>query len=148
MASNPLVPQGTLNKLRGSVSVIDLPQLNVTSSFLGDDGISLSFEGDASAYLGTMTGAVPSPNPYQMATVTLHLLKTQVMSSQWKAQMESDTSIGDVSITTDASTLDGYYLSNCTIKGVQELTFAGKTPDYTVTVQGIYYINASLFDQQ
>jgi hypothetical protein len=143
---NPLVNQGVLNKLRGSVSVIDLPQLNATAPYLGEDGITLAFEGDASGYIGTMTGAVPSPNPYQMATVTLHLLKTQDLGNQWKLQQESDTTIGDVVVTTDAATLESYYLSNCTIKGVSELSLAGKDPGYVVTVQGTYYINSGLFN--
>lgn len=146
MASNPLVPQGVLNKLRGSALIISNPQLNVTAPYVGDDGISITFEGEASGYFGTMTGAVPSPNPYQIATSVLHLLKTQDLANQWKLQQENNTSIGDVVITTDAATLDTYYLTNCTIKGVNELSFAGKEPGFTVTIQGTYYINAGLFN--
>lgn len=146
--ANPLVFQGVLNKLVASALIIDFPQLNVTSSYLADDGISLAFEGEASAYLPTMTGAVPSPNPFQVATATIHLLKSQSLSDLWKTQMEANTTIGDVSITPDVQTGSGlsqYYLSNCTIKGVGELPFSGKSPDWTVTVQGTYYLNSSLF---
>lgn len=146
MAFNPNVPQGTLNKLRGSVSLVDHPELNVTASFLGDNGISISFEGEASGYMPTLTGAVPSPNPFQIGSVTMHLLKTQGLANQWKGQLETNTTIGDVSVTTDTVTLDTYYLTNCTIKGVTELTFNGKDAGYAVQVQGIYAINSSLFN--
>ena len=143
--ANQLTPLGTLNKLRGAVSVVDLPGLNVIQGNLGADGISISFEGEASGYLPQMTGSVPSPNPYQVATVTIHLLKTQTLSSLWRAQMELDTSIGDVSVVTDAVTLPDYDLVNCTIRGVGELNFAGSTADYGIVIQGTYYINSNLF---
>lgn len=144
--ANPLVAQGVLNKLRGSASVIDHPELNVTAPYLGEEGITLAFEGEASAYLPTMTGAVPSANPYQMVTATLHLLKTQQLGDLWKQQMESDTAIGDMVVKTDAATLSNYPLSNCTIKGVSELSFSGRDAGYVVTVQGVYYLNSSLFN--
>ena len=144
--TNPFVPQGVLNKLRASAQFIDNPDLNVIQSNLGVEGISLAFEGEASGYIATMTGAVPSPNPYQIATATIRLLKTQALSDAWKLQQETDTTIGDLSITGDAATLSDYYLSNCTIKGVSDLPFNGSTPEYVVTIQGTYYINAALFN--
>jgi hypothetical protein len=146
--ANPLVPQGTLNLLRSSVSLISFPQLNVISSYLAEGMVSISFEGEASGYIGTASGAVPSPNPYQIATVAMHLLRTQPLSSAWKLQQETTTTIGDVVVTGDASTLTSYYLNNCTIRGVAELTFNGKDPTYQVTLQGTYYINSNLWNLQ
>lgn len=143
--ANPLIPQGTLNLLRSSVSIISFPQLNVTASYLAEGMVSLAFEGEASMYIGTAAGAVPSPNPYQIATCTMHLLRTQPLASAWKLQQETTTTIGDISITGDATTLTSYYLNNCTIKGVAELTFNGKDPTFTVTLQGTYYINNNLW---
>jgi hypothetical protein len=144
--ANPLIYQGVLNKLRGSLSVILLPELNVTASYLGEDGISLAFEGEASAYLPTMTGAVPSPNPYQISTVSIALLRTQNLSAIWKAQMELNTTIGDVVVKTDTATLPNYSFLNCTIKGVGELAVNGRSPLYGIVLQGTYYINSTLFD--
>lgn len=146
MGTNPLVPQGQLNKIQASASVIDLPDLNVSASFLAAEGISLAFEGEASGYIGTMTGAVPSPNPYQMATAMLHILKTNGIAELWKEQQEDSTSIGDVSIVGDSTTLSDYYLTNCTIKGVGDLPFNGTTPAFVVTIVGTYIINSSLFN--
>ena len=142
---NPLVPQDVLSKLRGSVGLVQFPQLNVTAPFLGEEGISIAFEGDTSGYLGTLTGAVPSPNPYQIANVSIPLLKSQALANLWKGQLEQNTTVGDASITTDSPTLEDYLLSNCTLLGVADLNFAGRTADYMVRLKGIYYINASLF---
>lgn len=144
--ANPLIFQGTLNKLRGSASVIDHPELNVTAPYLAEEGISLAFEGDASGYLGTMTGAVPSPNPYQMCMLHLRMLKTQFLGNLWKLQLETTTSIGDVVVNTDTPTLDTYYLTNCTIRTVEELNFAGRSPEFSLSIKGTYYINSSLFN--
>jgi hypothetical protein len=142
---NPNVPQGVLNKALATVSSIDNPELNVAIGFLGAEGISLTLEGDASAYLATMTGAVPSPNPMQLARVTMHLLKSQGLSDTYKTQFETDTSIGDTVITPDANTLSPYYLSNCTLMSVADLPFNGSRAEFTVTFQGVYQTNSSMF---
>lgn len=143
--TNPLIPQGTLNRLRGAVGVIDNPQLNVAASNLGTEGISLARDNDASAYLPTLTGNVPSGAPYQTMTVSIHLLKTQNLAALWELQLLNNSTIGDLSVVTDADTLPDFPLVNCTIKQVSELSFNGSSAGYMVTVQGTYYINAELF---
>ena len=45
------VQQGTLNRLRGSLTIPDLPELNVTAPFLGKEGIAMSFEGNSTVYI-------------------------------------------------------------------------------------------------
>lgn len=146
--ANPLVAQGTLNKVRGSVVFVDNPQLNVTASFLGDDGISVAPDGEASAYLPTMTGAVRSPNPFQVVTVTIHLLKSQGLSDTWKGQIEDTTNIGDMVVTPDSVTLGLYRYTNGIIMNTGDLNFAGKSPDFTVILRGTYNINNQMFDLQ
>ena len=74
--ANQQVLQGTLNRLLASVVYAGSPELNVTSSYLAKDGVSIAFDGDTSQLIGTMTSAVTSPEPYIYATVTMHLLKT------------------------------------------------------------------------
>jgi hypothetical protein len=143
--ANPLVSQGTLNKLRASVQVITLPQLSFGASFLAPEGITLSFEGDASGYLATLTGAVPSPNPYMMANIQARLLKTQSLANLWKFQMELNTTIGDVNLIGDSSALGNYFLANCTLLNVAELSFNGSTPDFTINIRGTYIVNSLLF---
>jgi len=146
MAANPLINQGVLNRVRGSVLFIDNPQLNVSAPFLGKQGISTAPEGDVAGYIGTMTGAVPSPEPYLIMTVSLHLLKTQSFGDLWKQQIETQAIIGDLTVYPDAATLSNYVYTNCTIKSFGELNFAGEDPSYMVTLQGTYNINSAMFD--
>jgi len=143
---NPLVPQGTLNRLRGSVVYARNATLNITAPYLTREAISISFEGDAGVLLPTLTGGVTSPEPYQMASVTINMLKTQALAEVYKQRFESDTNVGDVSIITDASTLSDYQLVNCILKGVRDLAFDGNQPAYQVTLSGIYYTNNTLWN--
>lgn len=144
--TNPLVPQGTLNRALAAVAVIDSPELNVSAFNTGVNAISIAFEGEASAYLGTLTGAVASPNPYQIATITMHLLKSQPLSFLWELQRQTNSAIGDVSAVSDSTILQEYYLSNCVIRNVAELSFAGTDPGYVITIQGTYPINGEMFN--
>lgn len=144
--ANPLIQQGTLNKLRGSVSPVDFPELNVIAGNLAPEGISLSFSGGATTTIDTMTGVVQSPEPYIKVSVKVHLLKSQILSDQWKTQMEDSTLLGDLAITTDSITLTDYNFSNVAIESVETLDFSGKNANYIINLTGIYYINNSLWD--
>jgi hypothetical protein len=143
---NPLIAQGSLNRLRGSVIITNLPQLTVTASYLGKAGISLSIEGKSTDYIETMAGAVTSPKILMMVTVSVALLKTQALASQYQAQMQSDARIGPVTIKADALTLSDYDLNNCTISSVREMSFAGEDPVYMTTLEGYWLVNSALWD--
>ena len=143
--SNPQVNQGSLNRLLASVVFSDVPYLSVTSPFLGKEGISVGFEGDASMLLPTMTGGVPSPEPYQIANVTMHLLRTTVLGAAYKLQMETNTTLGSMNVISDTITLPPYQLDTCVLKSVQEITFDGNQPGMVVRIQGIYRINSAAF---
>lgn len=143
--ANPLVPQGTLNRLRGSVVIPAFPQLNITASFLGKEGISISFEGDTTTSITTMTGVVQSPEPYQMARIAAHLLKSQSLAALWEAQRLSLSLIGDVVLSTDSLTMPKYILSNCSIMNVDEIKANGDSAEFGIVISGIYSINASLW---
>lgn len=142
---NPVVPQGTLNRALTSVSVLNYPSLNVTSGYFGTKVASITFDGDTSDYIGTLTGAVPSPRFYQVVTCTMYLNKSQGLSSDWEDQRTLNSSIGDVVVVTDSSALGSYYLNNCIIQNVSGLDLTGDSNDYPVTIRGVYYINSSLF---
>lgn len=144
--ANPLIVQGTLNRLRGSVVWNDFPQLNITAPFLGKEGIRLALEGESTVFLGTMTGAVTSPEPYMMVSLVLNLLKTQNLSDLYKKQMELLATIGDCTVRPDAATLSPYNLINMAIEGVRELSFNGEDAGYAVTCKGYYPVNSSLWD--
>jgi hypothetical protein len=143
--ANPQVIQGVLNRLLTSVQVINYPELNVTSGFFGSRVATLSPEGEASDYIGTLTGAVPSPRPYQMMSVRFFLNKSQALSQLWENQRQNNTSIGDVNLTTDSPVLGPYYLQNCTLLNIEEIGLDGTTNDFPVMLRGTYQINAQLY---
>lgn len=143
--ANPLVDQGTLNRLVASVVFPNFPQLNVISANLGKEGIRLTLEGPATAYLATMTGAVPSPEPYQMVTVTINIVKSEPIANTYKTQFENSVLLGPATIRPDSSTLGLYSLLNCVLENVREQSYAGDDPVYSVTFKGTYQVNAGYF---
>jgi hypothetical protein len=85
MATNPLVPQGTLNRVRTSVVIANYTNLNVGASYMGKQMARYAQEGNASELIGTATGAVESDEPYVFATLTINLLRTQSLAQQWQS---------------------------------------------------------------
>jgi hypothetical protein len=144
-AGNPLVPLGTLNRILGAVQFVDNPQLNVTASFLGKGGLRISPEGATSVNIPTLTGAVPSGEPYQLMTVAIPLLKTQGLSDTYKKQIELNTAIGDFTIIPDAMPLSYYQITNASIIGYDGMAMDGSDPVFMVHVQGVYQCNSALW---
>jgi hypothetical protein len=147
--ADPLVPLGSLNRLRASVVWNDFPQLNITSSYLGTEGIRLGLDGLAVTFLPAMTGTVASPEPFQMITLAANLLKTQRLADLYKSQMEIDARIGNGTVYPDVAVgqngLGVYQINNCAIESVAELNFAGTDAGFRVTMRGYYLINAALW---
>ena len=144
MASS-LTPQGTLNRLRGSILIPAFPSLNITAAFLGKEGISASPKGPATTRIGTMTGAVTSPEPYREFTLTAHLIKAQAFSDAWKLQEELNTLLGDITVRPDSSMLSPYQYDNCSLDGVNGLTINGMDAGFVITISGVYYINSQMW---
>jgi hypothetical protein len=144
---NPLIDQGVLNRVKGSVVWADFPALNVTAAFLDRDGINLRKEGEASTQHPTMSGLVQSPEPYMPVSVVIALLKTQQLSDDYKTQMETNCLLGEGTVWPDVSTgLSQYNLENMSIQSVSDLLFNGTTPIFAVTCRGYWVINNSLWD--
>lgn len=143
--ANPLVPQGFLNRVRGAMSVTDVPALNVTASFLGKSGISMRPDGPATDILPTMTGTVGSQIPYQQVTITVHLLKTQGLAASYQQRFDTDTSLGEVVITPDATTFRNYTLLNCYLVNFNELPLDGSDAGYVVTIGGYLVVNDNMW---
>lgn len=139
------VDQGNLNRLRGSVVFADFPGLGVTTPFLAKEAISLTFEGDAGQLLPTMTGGVGSPEPYQFATVEIHLLKTQALANAYKDQVETNVKVGSINVIGDADAMENWQLENCIIQSTAPGPFDGNNPTFTVRIRGIYYVNRDLW---
>lgn len=146
MASNPLVSQGVLNRVRGSIVIPNFPSLNVTASYLGEQGISLSRTGSVTTFLPTMTGQATSLEPYQPITLSVNLLRTQGLAALYEAQILLSSLLGDITVYTDSSTLPEYLLRNTGIENVGPLSFAGKDAGYVVTIGGFIIVNNNLFD--
>jgi hypothetical protein len=147
MSTNPMVPQGTLNRVRGSVIIPNFPNLNVTAPFLGPAGISATPSGEGTVYLPTLTGAVTSPEPYQLMEITLNLLRTVALAQLFRTQYETNSVLGDITVVPDATTLANYTYNNCAIRNIpRELSFAGNDAGYVVTLGGIYYINNAMWN--
>ena len=142
----PQILQGTLNRLRGSVTFASNPQLNVTASFLGEEGINLTPEGSVSDIYDTMTGTIGSPAPFQKITVEIELLKTQSFADVWKQQLEFNSYIGNFTVRNDASTLSSYIINNGYIMQASPGRLNGKSVGYMVSISGFYLINSSLYD--
>jgi hypothetical protein len=143
MAANPLVQLGTLNRLIASVSWPSFAYLTITAPFLNREGISITLEGEATRILPAMTGTVNSPEPYQMATVTANLLKTQPLSGLYKAQMESSTLLGNCVVRPDSLVLPAYDFYNMAIESVREQRYSGEDAGWVIVFRGYYIINNS-----
>lgn len=145
--ANPLIDLGQLNRLRTSVLIPNFPELNVTASWLGKEGVNLRMNGPVTTRVPAMTGSVPSPEPYVPVTLVIHLVKSQTLSVLYKAQMEDLALIGDLTVRPDVlKGLPAYYLTNCSIDNVGELTFNGESIDYGVEIGGNWNVNNSLWN--
>lgn len=143
--ANPLIAQGSLNRILGSVIFNSNPSFNVTSPFLSREGIRLALQGQSTVYLPTMTGAVRSQAPYMMVECTINLLKSQALANQFKDQMEVDSFLGDMTVRPDSTTLNPYAIVNVSIQNVRELDFSGENAVYSIVMGGYYQVNGNLF---
>lgn len=145
MATNSQVTQGTLNRLLTSVVVPSFPTLNATSPYMGPSFAQLQLDANFSELIGTATGAVQSPQPYVMGTITVSLLKTQALSGQWLAQAQSNADIGPVTAYADSAAFPPVTLDDCVIDQIEPQAYDGKDPVVRVTIRGVYYLNSDLW---
>lgn len=143
--ANPLIAQGTLNRLLAAVQVVNFPGLNITSGFLTAEGISMTPEGPASDLLDNMTGATPSPRAYQQMSVVVHLEKSQPLCAAWELQRQTTTILGPVNVVPDSPVMPTYYLINVSLININELTFTGNSNDFPILLRGSYPINSQLY---
>lgn len=143
---NPLIPQGTLNRVRASIIWTLFPTLNVTASFLGRNGISVATDGKTTTQIGTMAGTVTSPEPYQPILMSINLLKTQGLAVAFEQQRQFNSLLGSATLRLDAPNFPPYNYQNCAIDNVDRLVLNGEDAGYLVTVSGFYVINNSLWN--
>lgn len=143
---NPVIPVGGLNRVRASIKFTDHPELNVSASYLAKEGVELVFQGNMTDFLPAMTGAVQSPQPYLIMQAKVHLLRSQALGAQYKAQWEANTAVGDAKVYSDSSTFGDFEVMNTAITNVQDMSFAGGEPGVAITITGTYYINSEMWD--
>ena len=138
---NPLIAQGLLNRVRGSVVFPSNSNLNVTAPYLAVEGISLDIDEDGTEQLKTITGIVNSPAAYVLATATIHVLKTQALGEAWAQQFQSNSQIGRMVIHTDSSALSQYRIHNCSLLKSEPGAMNGTNPTLLLTIRGTYNVN-------
>ena len=143
--ANPLVAQGTLNRLRASVTIPGNSSLNITPPYMSKRFVTVTFDEDLDMLIPTATGGVTSPEPYVMATVTVGLLRTQSLATSWQNQALANSDIGGVSIFPDTTAYGEIDLVNCIIRHIDPGPYDGTNPEVTLTLRGIYYVNNNLW---
>lgn len=143
--TNPMVAQGSLNKVRAHIVVPAYPTLNISPSYMGDDGFTLDIDEDMVRQIKTMTGLVNSPEPYVEATCTINLLRTQALSLQWMQQAENTAQIGRIVAHSDSAAFTGRTVHNCSILKVQPGRMNGSTATVDAIIRGVYYVNNSMW---
>ncbi|WP_181163843.1 hypothetical protein [Burkholderia gladioli] len=146
MATNPLVSQGTLNRIRCSILVPNFTSLNITAPYMGKSFARIALEGDFTDQTGTATGLVNSPAPYVPATITVGILRTQALSSAWRAQWESNSVLGQVKINSDSAAFDAFTLYDTAIRHFDPNAFDGMDPVCMLVLRGSYPINNDLWN--
>ena len=136
---------GVLNRALTSVSVINFPNLNVTTGFFGTKVARISFEVETSDYIPVLAGNVPSPRLTQIITCMMYLNKSQSLAAAWEAQRLTSAIIGDVVVVTDSAVMPTYYMANATLQNIADLDLTGDSNDFPVMLKGTYYINNSIY---
>jgi len=146
MATNPRVTQGTLNRVRTSVVIPAFTNLNVQASYMGKQMARLNFEGNFSDLIGTATGAVESDEPYVFASLSISLLRTQSLASQWLEQVQAGSGMGDVTSYSDSKAFDAITLNNCVVQSIDPGAWDGTDPVVRVTLRGTFIVNNNLWN--
>lgn len=147
--ASPNVNLGQLNRLSASVTWRSNPTLNVTPPYLAKGAIRLAPDGDATKFIEVLTGVVPSPEPYQMITITINLVKTTALAAAYQSQFQLNTLLGNGTVRPDIQRgtggLQPFDIYDCGLMTPRELDFSGEDANFPVVVRGYWSINSSLY---
>jgi hypothetical protein len=143
--ANPQIPQGNLNRARGNIQVPSYPALNISAPYLGEGGFTFNRSTPVTTFIPTLTGQVLSPEPYQVGTLEIHLVKSQALAAQWEAQLLNISILGNIVFYSDTNALLPYNFTQCGILNVGPIQNNGKSAEYMVTLNATYIINNALF---
>ena len=144
--ANPVLSQGTLNRVRGSIIIASFPSLNITPAFMGKNFITVDFDEDYTDQIETATGVVNSPEPYIMATVTVGVLRTLPLALAWREQAKATSILGHISVHSDTTAFPVYHFRSVVIKKFDPGAYDGKDPVSRLTLRGVYDINNDLWN--
>lgn len=146
MSGNPLVAQGFLNRVKGKMTVTDLPALNVTAAYLAKGGISVAPISGSNTALPQMAGVVNSPEVYQQVKVTIRILKTQSLINAYQSQLASTSQLGEIVVTPDSTVMGDVTILNAAIANFGEFDTSGENAAYSIEIDGYIVINNSLWN--
>lgn len=144
--ANPLVAQGTLNRVRCSIIVPSDTSLNIETSYMGKSFASISFDGPFAGQIETGTGVVNSPEPYVMGNVSVGLLRTQSLSTLWMNQSKKNSDIGQVIIHSDSAAFAPISLASCVINMIEPGVYDGTDPVVKLAIKGVFYLNEDMWN--
>lgn len=148
MATNPMVSQGTLNRVRASVIVPAYTNLNINSSHMSTKLLTGAPDEDFTEQPETATGIVNAPNPYVRYTVTVGILRTQALAYAWLQQAEATTAIGRIVIHSDTSAFPQIRIHNASIIKIDPGAYDGRDPIVDLVLRGIKYVNNDMWNFQ
>ncbi|WP_353613961.1 hypothetical protein [Mangrovibacter phragmitis] len=102
-------------------------------------------EGQATDMIDAMVGRIGSQSPYIPVTFTVAMLKTLGLAASYQNQFKTDTALGEVVLTPDATTMDDYTLLNCFLMGFNEMRFNGTEAGYLITISGYLVVNDNMW---
>lgn len=146
MATNPNISQGTLNRVRASIIVSAFPSLNILSSYMGKNFVSLHPDGPWVQQIETGTGIVTSPEPYIMFNIAVGILRSQPLADAWLAQAEATVYLGTVTVHSDTSAFPARKFRDVSITHYDPGVFDGADPVVALTLRGKFNINNNLWN--
>ncbi len=146
MVTVPSANLGSLNRVRPTIVFSNNPVLNIIPAIIGREGLHVTFTGEANTVLPAMVGVVNSPEPYQVVTVAVPIVKTSGAGPLFKSQLESSALLGDCIIRTDSTNMPDFSFQNMSITGVGDYGLGGTEPTWTLTLTGVYVINSNLWN--
>lgn len=143
--TNPFIPQGSLNRLIGSLSFPGNPSFNITPEFLGTEALSINPGGPVTTMLGTLTGAVNSPEPFMMVGILIHLVRSQPLANEYKKKIQTNSFLGEGVFRPDTTTMDPFDFTNCNVTELRPMAITGRDAGFMISISGVWYINSSLW---
>lgn len=143
--ANPLLIPGTLNRVRGQLIVAGNAALNITASYLGKEGISISADTELATTIPLLVSTTNSMEPYQMVTVTAHIVKSMGLCTNYLNQIRNSSVLGTVTVVLDTGNVPNFTIYNAVIVNWQQLSAAGTQADFPLTIRGYFVVNNELW---